>query len=439
MSKRFFSFRVIIGSFALAILCGTILLMLPVSKAGAGHAGFADAFFTATSAVCVTGLVVHNTSTYWSLFGQLVILGMIQVGGMGVMTVMIAIITFSRRKIGLVQRSTIQDAIAAPQVGGIIRMTRFILKFTLCVEFAGALLMAPVFCRIEGLPRGLWQSLFHSVSAFCNAGFDLTGHRTPFSSLTAFSAFPLINIVIMLLIMFGGIGFLTWEDLRANKFHFKKYRLQSKIVLVTSAVLIVLPAVFFYFYEFSYMRGGTRIFASLFQSITTRTAGFNTVSIDKISNSSKAIMILLMLVGGSPGSTAGGLKTTTLAVLIVTALSVVRGKSDAQCFGRRIEFDAVKNAVTLLMLYIFLFLFGGIFISCFDALPLSDCFFEAASAIGTVGLTTGITPTLSMASRAVLTALMFLGRVGGLTLVFAATSSGKAPTSKLPQEKISVG
>ena len=415
ISKRFFSFRVIICSFALAIMLGTVLLMLPVSKAGAGSAGFADAFFTATSAVCVTGLVVHDTATYWSAFGQAVILGMIQVGGMGVITVAIAIVTFSRRKIGLVQRSTMQNAISAPQVGGIIRMTRFILKFTLCVEFLGAAVMAPVFCRRSGILHGLWQALFHSVSAFCNAGFDIMGDGAPFSSLTSFTAHPLINITIMLLIVSGGIGFMTWQDLRTNKLHFKKYRLQSKIVIVTSLVLITLPALFLYFYEFSHipgLSGNTRVLASLFQSVTTRTAGFNTVDITHLSGGSKAVMIILMLIGGSPGSTAGGLKTTTLAVLAVTAIS---------------------------MLYIFLFLFGGIFISCFEGLPIMNCFFEAASAIGTVGLTTGITPGLSLASRGVLVALMFLGRVGGLTLVFAAATTVKINNSKLPQEKVSVG
>lgn len=441
ISKRFFSFRVIICSFALAIMLGTVLLMLPVSKAGAGRASFADAFFTATSAVCVTGLVVHDTATYWSAFGQAVILGMIQVGGMGVITVAIALITFSRRKIGLVQRSTMQNAISAPQVGGIIRMTRFILKFTLCVEFLGAAVMAPVFCRRSGL-YGLWQAFFHSVSAFCNAGFDIMGGGAPFSSLTSFTAHPLINITIMVLIVSGGIGFMTWQDLRTNKLHFKKYRLQSKIVIVTSIVLITLPALFLYFYEFSHvpgLSGNTRVLASLFQSITTRTAGFNTVDISHLSGGSKAVMIILMLTGGSPGSTAGGLKTTTLAVLAVTAISVFRARTDVQCFGRRIDFDAVKNALALLMLYIFLFLFGGIFISCFEGLPIMNCFFEAASAIGTVGLTTGITPGLSLASRGVLVALMFLGRVGGLTLVFAAATTVKINNSKLPQEKVSVG
>ncbi len=444
MSKQVFSFQIIIVSFAIAIFCGTILLMLPFSKVGSGGASLGDALFTATSAVCVTGLVVHDTASYWTPFGQAVILAMIQIGGLGVVTSAMAVVTFSRRKIGLVQRSTIQDAISAPQVGGVVRLTRFILKVTLCAELIGAAIMAPIFCKTSGLLRGLWQALFHSVSAFCNAGFDIMGSREPFSSLSCFSTQPVINIVIMLLIIFGGIGFQTWNDIKQNKLHFKKYRLQTKFVFVTSAVLIVLPALFFRFYEFSSngthnITGAQRAFVSLFQSVTTRTAGFNTVDIASLSGGSKAIMIVLMLIGGSPGSTAGGMKTVTLAVLIVTALSSFRGKSDAQCFGRRLEFSAIRNAVTILMLYLTLFLFGGIFISCFEGIPLMDSFFEAASAIGTVGLTTGITPALSAASRGVLIVLMFLGRVGGLTLVFATAAAMRQNPSKLPQEKVAVG
>lgn len=444
INRHLSSSQIIIMGFMLVILTGSILLMLPFSTKSGTGASFADALFTAASATCVTGLVVQDTAAYWSVFGQAVILILIQIGGMGVVTIAVAIAVISGRKIGLMQRSTMQEAIAAPSVGGIVRMTGFILKATILIELSGALLMMPVFWKNFRFLKGTWYALFHSISAFCNAGFDLMGSREEFSSLTAYSGNGLINAVVIGLIIIGGIGFLTWDDIRWNGIHLKRYRMQSKVILLTTVILIVLPFLFFFFGEFGKntwdgMTVGERVWAALFQAVTPRTAGFNTVDLSLFSESGQVIIMILMLIGGSPGSTAGGMKTTTIAVLFINLVSVFRRKEDSECFGRRIAEETIKSAAVILLMYLSLFLFGGIAISCIEQLPILTCLFETASAIGTVGLTLGITSELGTASRLILISLMFLGRVGGLTLVFAAFSDKARYLSKLPKEKITVG
>ena len=438
LKRKLTSFQIIILGFSGVILFGTFLLMLPFSSRSGLATPFSDALFTSTSAVCVTGLIIHDTATYWSAFGQLVILLLIQIGGMGVITVAASFAMISGRKISLMQRSTMQEAISAPKVGGIVRLTGFIVKVTLVMELLCAAVMAPVFCRDFG-KIGLWMALFHSVSAFCNAGFDLLGVRTPFSSLTSYAANPVINFTIMFLIVFGGIGFLTWDDICENKWQLHRYRMQSKVILVTTGLLIFLPAVFFFFSDFSALPAENRLLASFFQSVTPRTAGFNTVNLSAMSGASQGVMILLMLIGGSPGSTAGGMKTTTLAVLIANATATFRQRDSAQFFGRRVDCSAVKTAATILTMYLVLFFGGAVFISAYENLPLSACLYETASAVGTVGLTLGITPQLRIPSQMVLILLMYLGRVGGLTLIYAALSSKKAGNARLPQEKIMIG
>lgn len=433
------SFQIIIFGFLSIILIGSLLLMLPVSVRNGHVASFPDALFTATSAVCVTGLIIQDTATYWSVFGQSIILLLIQIGGMGIVTVTVSIAAISGRKIGLMQRSTMQESISAPNVGGIVRRTKFILKTAFFVELTGTLILAPVFCKDFGLLKGIWYSLFHSVSAFCNAGFDLMGAKQPFSSLTSYSVQPAVNITIMLLIIIGGIGFLTWEDIHNNKWHFKKYRMQSKVIFTVTGALIFLPTIYFYFFEFSDMPFSQRLWASLFQSVTLRTAGFNTTDFTLISEVGQMLMIMLMLIGGSPGSTAGGMKTTTLAVLVSTAFSVFQKKEHTQFFKRRISDKTVKDASTIFLMYITLFTFGGMIISSIEDIPLITALFETASAIGTVGLSLGITPELGIVSRIILICLMFFGRVGGLTLIFAAMTKNEIKVSKYPQEKITVG
>ena len=436
---RLSSFQIIIFGFAGVILLGALLLMLPVSAAGGCITPFNEALFTSTSAVCVTGLVVQDTGSYWSAFGQAVILALIQIGGLGVVTIAASFAMLSGRKISLMQRSTMQDAISAPYVGGIVRLTRFILRGTFLIELLGALAMLPVFCRDYGW-RGVWMAAFHSVSAFCNAGFDILGTEANlYPSLTGYAGDPALNITIMLLIVTGGIGFLTWDDICENKLRFHRYRMQSKVILVTSAFLLVIPAVFFFFADFSSFSAGNRLLASFFQSVTPRTAGFNTVTLSDMTGASQAVMIFLMLIGGSPGSTAGGMKTTTLAVLLANAAATFRRRDSAQFFGRRIECGVVNTAATILTMYLALFFGGAVFISVYESLPLSVCLYETASAVGTVGLTLGVTPHLRILSQLVLIALMYLGRVGGLTLIYAALSGKRAVEAKLPLDRITVG
>ena len=437
--KHMTSFQLIIMGFAGVILLGTVLLMLPFSSAGKVITPFHEALFTATSAVCVTGLVVKDTGSYWSLAGQTIILALIQIGGLGVVTVAASVSLLSGKKISLMQRSTMQNAISAPKVGGIVRLTRFILRGTFLIEAAGTVLLLPVFMGDYG-KKGIWMSVFHSISAFCNAGFDILGtDSSMFPSLTGYSGNILINLVIMLLIITGGIGFLTWDDIYTNKLNFKRYRMQSKIILMTTACLILFPTVFFYICDLTKLPMEKRLLAAAFQSVTTRTAGFNTINISEMSEASKAVMILLMLIGGSPGSTAGGMKTTTFSVLILNAIATFRSQENAGAFGRRLEYHVIKNAATIAMLYFALFFGGGIAISVYEGLPLLDCLYEAASAVGTVGLTLGITPELHVFSQVVLIILMYLGRVGGLTLIYAVFSGRNKGNAKLPLEKITVG
>lgn len=437
--KHMTSFQLIIMGFAGVILLGTVLLMLPFSSAEKVITPFHEALFTATSAVCVTGLVVKDTGSYWSLAGQTIILALIQTGGLGVVTVAASVSLLSGKKISLMQRSTMQNAISAPKVGGIVRLTRFILRGTFLIEAAGTVLLLPVFMGDYG-KKGIWMSVFHSISAFCNAGFDILGtDSSMFPSLTRYSGNILINLVIMLLIITGGIGFLTWDDIYTNKLNFKRYRMQSKIILMTTACLILFPTVFFYICDLTNLPMEKRLLAAAFQSVTTRTAGFNTINISEMSEASKAVMILLMLIGGSPGSTAGGMKTTTFSVLILNAIATFRSQENAGAFGRRLEYHVIKNAATIAMLYFALFFGGGIAISVYEGLPLLNCLYEAASAVGTVGLTLGITPELHVFSQVVLIILMYLGRVGGLTLIYAVFSGRNKGNAKLPLEKITVG
>lgn len=437
--KHITSFQIIILGFLSVIILGSMLLMLPAATRDGKGAVFSDALFTATSAVCVTGLVIHDTATYWSMFGQSVILFLIQVGGMGIVTVAILFAAFSGRKIGLMQRSTLQEAVSAHHLGGIVRLAKLILKTTVCIELIGVILLIPTFVRDYGNTMGIWYALFHSVSAFCNAGFDLTGSKEQFSSLTAYSAEFGINLTIMALIVIGGIGFLTWEDIKTNRLHFRKYRMQSKVILTVTGILIFLPALYFFLFEYQSLPLGERILTSLFQSVTPRTAGFNTTDLASFSEAGKMLIIVLMLIGGSPGSTAGGMKTTTIAVLVSSALSVFLKREHTHLFKRRIPDGTEKSAATILIMYITLFLCGGMIISRVENISLLTSIFEAASAIGTVGLSLGITSQLGIVSQMILIVLMFLGRVGGLTLIFAATTKKSTNETEYPQEKITIG
>lgn len=437
--KHLTTFQSIFLGFFFIIIIGSLLLMLPISSVSGKVTPFNESLFTATSAVCVTGLVVHDTGSYWSTFGQAIILILIQIGGLGVITVAASFALLSGRKISLMQRSTMQEAIAAPKIGGIVRLTGFVLKATLIFELSGAVIMMPVLCKDYGV-KGVWLAVFHSISAFCNAGFDILGTDTSkYVSLTQYVNCTSINLAIIFLIVIGGIGFLTWEDIYTNKLHFRRYRMQSKVILITSAILIIVPALYFFFFDLNNLPIKQRILSSLFQSVTTRTAGFNTVDLTALQEPSIATMIVLMIIGGSPGSTAGGIKTTTVAVLIANSLATFGRKDSSHFFKRRIDNQVVKNASTILVMYLVLSFTGAVAISTAEKIPFLKCLFETSSAIGTVGLTLGITPELGLFSQLILILLMFCGRVGGLTLIYAAISNTKKNISKYPLEHITVG
>ncbi len=440
VKKRFSlnSFQIMALGFAGLILLGSVLLMLPISSAQGVFTPFTDALFTATTSVCVTGLVVQDTGAYWSTFGHAVILLLLQIGGLGIVTVVASFSMIAGRKIGLFQRSTIREATASPKLNGVVKLIQFILKVTFLFEAAGALIMAPTFIKDFGWGRGIWMSVFHSVSAFCNAGIDLMGIREPYSSLTGYIGNPAINLTVMGLIVFGGLGFLTWDDIRTYGLRVRRYRMQSKVILVTSGVLIFVPALLFFFFEFGNLPLKERILASFFQSVTSRTAGMATVDLNTMTEPGKLAMIGLMLVGGSPGSTAGGMKTTTLAVLIACAIAVFKKRDSAHFFGRRIAQDVISTAATLALMYVTLCVGGAMVICLYEKLPLLTCLFETASAVGTVGLTLGITPNLGTLSKFILILLMYIGRVGGLTLIYA-TLSSKIQMGRLPLDRITVG
>lgn len=439
--KRFHlsKFKTILLGYLFVILIGAFLLSLPISSTSKTWTSFIDSIFTSTSAVCVTGLVVFDTATHWSLFGQIIILLLIQIGGMGVITVAISFVMLSGKKIGLFSRDALKESISAYNVGGIASLTKFILKGILLFELLGAIVMMPFFCKEFGW-NGVWMSIFHSISAFCNAGFDIMGEYSgEFTSLTMFSSMSIINIIICLLIVIGGIGFIVWKDIYDYKLNFKKYRLQSKVVIIMSIILIILPGLYFFFFEFNELDLKERILVSIFQAITPRTAGFNTINLNGVSEVGLTILIILMLIGGSPGSTAGGMKTSTIAVIFASIISVFKNKENAELFKKRIGDENVKNAFAIFFLYLFIFLFSGLVISKVENVPVLTGLFEAASAIGTVGLTLGITPTLGLISKMILIILMFFGRLGGLTLIYATLGEGKQQNYKYPVEKIIVG
>lgn len=431
--------QIVLLSFLLLILIGTLLLMLPISSQAMKPTPFLTSLFTAVSATCVTGLVLVDTASYWSTFGQLVILLLIQIGGMGVVTMAISIALFTGRKISLKQRWIMQESVSAPQVGGILRHTRFILKFTFLIEAIGALCLAFRFVPELGLIKGIWYGCFHSISAFCNAGFDLMGINQPFSSLTSYSDDPFIVFIISVLIICGGIGFLTWKELCEHRFHFKELSLSSKMIIKTTLFLLVSAFLYFFYIELTNLKFSDRFLAAWFQSVTPRTAGFNTIQQTDLSESGILITIFLMLIGGSPGSTAGGFKTTTLAVLILSMRSVFTHRSSPQAYGRRISNDSLHQASAIFMLYLVLFLLGGLLISNIEQISLLTSLYESASAIGTVGLTLGITPSLCGTSQIILILLMIFGRVGGLTIIYAVFSRNANISLEYPLEKVTIG
>ena len=432
-------FQVIAFGFAALVLFGTALLCLPISKTNPASGGFLEALFTSCSAVCVTGLVVVNTGTYWSAFGKTVVLVLVQLGGLGVVTAAVAATTLTRRRIGLRQRDLMRNAVNAPKLGGIVRFARFVVVFALVAEGIGALLIAPSFFPDYGIVGGFVMAVFHSASAFCNAGFDVLDAERPFASMVSYAGDVRAILVVSALVVAGGLGFFTWEDLLAGKFRWKNLRTQTKLILSATALLIFVPAAFYFLSEFTEGTVSERILSSLFQSVTARTAGFASVDEGGLSDATKATTIVLMLIGGSPGSTAGGIKTTTAAALFLELVGNVAKRGETRAFGRSISKRSLSDARTILFLYLIAFLFGSLALCLLENLPILDCSFECASALGTVGLTTGITPTLSVASKIILTFFMYFGRVGALTLVYAAFDAKRPDAWKSPEVEVMIG
>jgi trk system potassium uptake protein TrkH len=428
----------------LVIMVGTLLLMLPVANYNNMSPGFINALFTATSATCVTGLVIFDTYTQWTIFGELVILTLIQIGGLGFMTIITLFSFFLKRKIGLKERGLLKESVSTMYIGGVVRLTRKILLGTLLFEGAGAILLSIRFVPKMGWAEGIYNGIFHSVSAFCNAGFDIMGKYGEYSSLTTFSGDAVVNLTIMALIIIGGIGFLVWDDLSKSKFHFRRYQLHTKIVLSTTVILIAVGALCFYVSEkdnlLSEMPMSEKILASLFASVTPRTAGFNTVDMAKISPAAKLLTMVLMFIGGSPGSTAGGIKTTTLAVVMISLWSSLRNMKSENVFGRRLEENALKKASAVITVNLVLVLSAAFLISATNVnFYLSDVLFEVLSAIGTVGLTIGITSKLNSFAHIILALLMYSGRVGSLSFALVFTEHKIPSTIQNPTEKINIG
>ena len=429
----------ILLGFLTMIAAGALLLMLPVSTKTEEWTSFTDAFFTATSASCVTGLVVYDTATHWSVFGQIVILTMIQIGGMGVVTMTTILSRLIGKKLSLQARTTLQEAVSAPNLGEILKYTRFICIGTVIFEAAGAVIMAPVFMSEYGVIKGLWISVFTSISAFCNAGFDLNGSHGPFSSMVPYMDNPVIVITLVLLILTGGLGFLTWLDIRKHGLKFSRYSTQSKIIIAMEIVLVFLPMIYLFFGEYDYLPFGQRFLASLFQAVTPRTAGFNTTDYNFFSGTGILLTVILMLIGGAPGSTAGGMKITTVAVLFFTMISVFKHEKSPAVFKRRIRSEAIYGAIAVFMLDVMLAVLGSMSIARIEHRAFLTALFESASAVGTVGLSMGITPTLHTVSKFILIILMYTGRVGGLTLVFAAITRKSTGNRQYPADNIAVG
>lgn len=425
------------------IIIGTVLLMLPVSNRDGQAEGFLNCLFTATSASCVTGLVVADTWSQWSLFGQLVILMMIQIGGLGFITIGVFISIILRRKIGLKERGLLQESVNTLQIGGVVRLAKRIIKGTCLFEGLGALLLSLRFIPRYGFGRGLFYGIFHSISAFCNAGFDLMGNQEPYSSFTAYYDDWLVNLVLMSLIIIGGIGFIVWDDLYRNRLHFRKYLLHTKIVLVSTGILVFGGGILFYLLERNNLLAGMsfsgRVLSSLFCSVTARTAGFNTTDTAALTDGSRLLTIILMFIGGSPGSTAGGIKTTTVAVLFLCVHSNIKQTYGVNVFGRRLEEVAIKRAGTILTINLFLALSASLTIMAIQPLGFSDILFETFSAIGTAGITTGITRALHPLSRFIIIILMYCGRIGSLSFALAFVQSRRKPHVEQPLETINVG
>lgn len=438
--------RIVVSSFGAIILLGTLLLMLPVASKDGQVTDLITCLFTATSASCVTGLILVDTWVHWSLFGQVVILAMIQLGGLGFMTV-ITLVSFAlRRRIGLSERLIMVSTLNLNDMDGVVRVVRHALMGTFLMEGVGAVILSLCFIPEFGLVGGVWRGVFHAVSAFCNAGFDLLGSNGAFSSMISYNGHPVVMLTLMVLIVAGGLGFFVWEDLLRCGRNLGRLSLYSKLVLLLTAALIVGGALFFTAVEWDNpatlggMTAWKKVLNGTFESITLRTAGFDSIGQGGLRDSSLAMSCILMLIGGSSGSTAGGLKTVTVGVLILTLRAGLAGREEVTLRGRTISQRRVMNALTLTLVVAVVFLAASMVISLADGAHFLAAAFETASAMATVGVTTGITPGLSPFSHMLLICMMFLGRVGIMSFSIAFLARGKYPAKiKYPTMDIMIG
>lgn len=435
--------QMIAASFLIVILLGSFLLSLPIASRSGQWTPYIDSIYTATSATCVTGLVVYDTFTHWTIFGQLVILGLIQVGGIGFMTLVSMLSIALKRHIGLYERKLIMQSTGTLKVSGAVKLIKRVVIGTVVFEGAGAVLLSCRFIPEMGFFRGIYNGIFHAVSAFCNAGFDLMGRFDKFSSLTRYADDPVVNLTISGLIVVGGIGFFVWSDIYNCRFRFRKLQLHSKVVLTATVSLIVVSMLGFFIMEYNHafkdMDAGTKVMASLFQSVTPRTAGFNTVDLNSLSEGGGIMTIVLMFIGGSPGSTAGGIKTTTLVVLIIEAIASARQSSQIAVFKRRLDEGVLRQASAIVTIYLLAVIVSSLVICTIDPFSMKQVLFEVVSAVGTVGLSLGITPSLSIASKIIIMILMFAGRVGGLSFALIIAQKKAVVPINRPTEKIMIG
>lgn len=429
--------------FFLLIMCGALLLMLPISSRDGTWTPFMTALFTATSASCVTGLILVDTYTHWSTFGQIVLICLIQIGGLGFITIGTAVSLILRRKIGLKQRGWIKESFNVLDIGGVVRLIRLVLKGTLLFEGIGALLLFTRFYPRMGLARGIYYAIFHSISAFCNAGFDLMGYYEPYSSFTSYYDDPVVSFTLCALILIGGIGFIVWSDIAQHKWHFRKYALQTKMVLTFSAVLVFGGALLFYIIEgnrlYADMDLTGKICSSFFSAVTPRTAGFNTTDTGALSEGGKLLSIILMFIGGGSGSTAGGVKMATIFVLLLHLRSTLQRTTGTNIYGRRIEDSTITKASALLCTYLFCGIAATLVICSMQNFAIGDVLFEVTSAICTVGMTTGITGQLNLASQIIIAFLMYIGRLGSLSFALSFTDHKKPTQVMQPVERINIG
>ncbi|TCU67472.1 trk system potassium uptake protein TrkH [Tissierella praeacuta] len=431
--------RVLALGFGSLILIGAILLNLPIATQGGKSIGFINALFTSASAVCVTGLVVVNTGEFWSLFGQIVIILLIQIGGLGFMTMATIGALIIGKKITLKERLIIKEQLNQETMSGLVKLTKYAVLSTFAIEGIGAILLSTRFIPTYGLKKGIWFSIFHSISAFCNAGFDITGN-----SIVPFVGDFIINMTISGLIILGGLGFSVYIDISRNK-SFKKLHLHSKLVLTITVILLVVGMIIFLLIEFNnpYTIGnlntGEKIISSFFQSVVPRTAGFNSVNIGGLLDTTVFFMIILMFIGGSPGSTAGGIKTTTFGTLILTTVGVIRGKKDVVAYRKRIADEVINRSLAIATVGMTLIIIVSFILTVTEPADFLDVLFETTSAFATVGLTRGITPNLTNFGKLLITLTMYAGRVGPLTMAFAFAKKAKVSNFRYSEGNILVG